>query len=63
MAQPNELAGTTADPLAVLIAALMSLMSNLPATNLTTPTFEWTTTDQYDEFNLFGESTESWFCL
>ena len=33
MAQPNEPAGATAHPLAVLIAALNSLMPNQPATN------------------------------
>ena len=31
--------------------------------HLKTPTFEWTTCDQYDEFQLFWESTQSWFCL
>ena len=63
MAQPNEPAGTTADPLAVWTAVLKSLMPNQPATNLKTPTFEWTTSDQYDEFKLYWESTESWFHL
>ena len=63
MAQPNEPAGTTADPLAVLTAALKLLMPNQPATNLKTPTFEWTTSDQYDEFKLFQEIMESWFHL
>ena len=53
MAQPSEPAGTTADPLAVLTATLKSLMPNQPATNLKTSTFEWTTSDQYDEFKLF----------
>ena len=38
-------------------------MPNLPATNLKTPTFEWPTSDQYDEFKLFCKSTESWFHL
>ena len=63
MAQPNEPTGTTADPLAVLTSALKSLMPNQPATNLKTPTFERTTSDQYDKFKLFQESTESWFYL
>ena len=40
MAQTNKPAGTTADPLAVLKAALTLLMPNQPATNLKTPTFE-----------------------
>ena len=50
MAQPIESAGNTADPLEVLTAALKSLVPNQPATNLKTPTFEWTTSDQYDKF-------------
>ena len=53
MPQPKAPAGTTADPLAVLTAALKLLMPNQPATNLKTPTFEWTISDQYDEFKLF----------
>ena len=63
MAQPNESAGAAADPLAALTAALKSLLPNWPATILQKPTFEWTTFDQYDEFELFWESTESWFQL
>ena len=63
MAQPNELTDATAYSLAVLTAALKSLMPNQPATNLKAPTFEWTTFDQYDEFKLFQESTDSWFHL
>ena len=53
MALPNEAACATADPIAVLTAALKLLMPNQPATNLKTPTFEWTTSDQHDEFKLF----------
>ena len=53
MPQPNKPAGATADHLAVLTAVLKSLMPNQPATNLKIPTFEWTTSDQYDEFKLF----------
>ena len=63
MAQPNDPAGTIADPLAVLTTALKSLMPNQSASNLETPTFEWTTSDQYDNFKLFQESMESWFHL
>ena len=63
MAQPNEPAGTAADPLAALTTALKSLIPNQPATNLKTPTGEWTTSDQCDEFKLFHESMESWFHL
>ena len=53
MAQPNKPARATADPIAILTAALRLLMPNQPATNLKTPTFGWTTYDQYDEFKLF----------
>ena len=60
-AQPNEPANATADPLAALTTAFKSLMPNQPATNLKTPTFDWTTSDQYDEFKVNCESTESWF--
>ena len=63
IAQPNEPASAAADPFAVLTTALKSLMPNQPATNLNTPTFEWTTSDQYDEFKVFQQSTESWFHL
>ena len=63
MAQPNEPASDAADPLAALTTALKLLMSNQAAINLKTPTFEWTTSDQYDEFKLFCESIESWLHL
>ena len=49
MAQSNEPANTTADPLAILTVELKSLMPNKPAINLKKPTFEWTVSDQYDE--------------
>ena len=63
MAQPNEPASTAADPLVALTAALKLLLPNQPATTLQTPTFEWTTSNQYDEFKLFQESMESLFHL
>ena len=63
MAQPNEPADTVADPLAALNAAIKLLLPSQHATTLKTPTFEWTTSDQYDEFKLFCESMESWFHL
>ena len=53
MALQSESAGDAADPLAALTAALKSLMPNQPATTLKTPTLEWTTSGQYDEFKLF----------
>ena len=63
MSQPNEPAGTTLNPLAALTTTLKLLMPNQPVTNYKTATSEWTTSSQYDEFKLFWESTESWFCL
>ena len=59
MAQPNKPAGATADPLAALMGTLKLPMPNHPATNLKTPTSEWITSDQYDEFKLFQESMET----
>ena len=59
MAQLNEPAGAAADPFAPLTAVLKLLLPNKPATTLKTPTSECTTSDQYDEFKLFWESTES----
>ena len=52
MVQPNKPVGNTADPFVVLKAAIKVLMPYKPATNLKTPTPEWTTYDQYDEFKL-----------
>ena len=50
MAQPNEPAGTAADPPLALRAAPKLLLPNQPATTLKTPT--WTTCNQCDEFKL-----------
>ena len=63
MAQLIEPAGAAVGPLAALTTALKLLVPNQPATNLKTPTFVWTSSDQYDEFKLFLESTECWFHL
>ena len=63
MAQPHEPANAAADSLQLLTTALKLLMPNQWATNFRSPTFEWTTSKQYDEFKLFCESTESWFHL
>ena len=53
MAQPIEPAGAAGDPLTALTTALKLLMPNQPATNIKMAIFEWTTSDQYDEFKLF----------
>ena len=59
----QKTASTAADLLAALLIAQKWLMPNQPDTNLKTPTFEWTTSDQYDKFKLCPESMESWFHL
>lgn len=51
------------NPIAALTAALAAMKPNPPAITLKTPTFDWTSTDQYDEFKLFRESVDSWFKL
>ena len=52
-----------ADPIATLTAALMKLLLNQPLISLVTPSFNWNTTEQYDDFQLFCKSVESWFTL
>ena len=50
-----------ADPIAALTAALAKLLLNQPSILLVTPSFDWNTTEQYDDFQLFRKSVESWF--
>ena len=52
-----------ADPIAALTAALAKLLLNQPLISLMTPSFNWNTTEQYDDFQLFCNSVESWFTL
>ena len=52
-----------ADPIAALTAVLAKLLLNQPLTSLMTPSFDWNTTEQYDDFQLFHKSVESWFTL
>ena len=52
-----------ADPIAALTAALAKLLLNQPSISLVTPSFDWNTTEQYDDFQLFRKSVESWFTL
>ena len=52
-----------ADPIAALTAALAKLLPNQPSISLVTPSFDWNTTEQYDDFQLFHKSVESWFTL
>ena len=58
MAAPNPV-----DPIAALTAALTKLLPNQPSISLMTPSFDWNTTEQYEDFQLFCKSVESWFIL
>ena len=58
MASPDP-----ADPIAALTAALTKLLPNQPSISLMTPSFDWNTMEQYDDFQLFHKSVESWFTL
>ena len=51
------------DLIAALTAALTKLLPNQPSLSLVTPSFDWNTTEQYDDFQLFCKSVESWFTL
>ena len=50
------------DPFAALTAALKALAPN-PSTFLIAPTFDWNSTEQYDDFQFFIKSVKSWFTL
>ena len=52
-----------ADPIAALTAALAKLLPNQPSISLVTPSFDWNTMKQYNDFQLFCKSVESWFTL
>ena len=54
--------GPAAGPPAALTAALKALSPNL-STTLITPTFDWNSTEQYEDFQLFIKSVNSWFTL
>ena len=51
-----------AHPLAALTAALKALSPN-PSTTLIAPTFDRNSTEQYEDFQLFIKSVNSWFTL
>ena len=48
-----------ADLIAALTAVLMKLLLNQPSILLMTPSFNWNTMEQYDDFQLFHKSVES----
>ena len=52
-----------ADPIAALMATIAKLLLNQPLILLVIPSFDWNTTEQYDDFQLFCKSVESWFTL
>ena len=45
-----------------LLKALKKLSPQAPTT-LVTPSFDWSSKDQYDDFQLFVKSVDSWFTL
>ena len=49
------------DPITALTVMIMKLLSNQPLISLVTPSFDWNTMEQYDDFQLFHKSVESWF--
>ena len=51
-----ELPDPAVDPLAVLTTVLKKLIPNPPSASLATPTFDWKSTEQYDNFQLFCKS-------
>ena len=46
----------------LLTNALKALAPN-PSTTLNPPTFDWNSTEQYSDFQLFTKSVKSWFTL
>ena len=48
--------------IAALLEALKKLSPQAPTT-LVTPSFDWSSKDQYDDFQLFLKSVDSWFTL
>ena len=58
-----EVPDPAVDPLAALTAVLKKLIPNPPSVSLATPTFDWNSTEQYDNFQLFCKSVDSWFIL
>ena len=51
------------DPITALTAAITKLLPNQPSISIVVPSFNWNTTEQYDHFQLFCKSLESWFTL
>ena len=58
-----EVPDPAVDPFAALTAVLKKLTPNPPSLSLATPTFDWNSTKQYDDFQLFCKSVDSWFTL
>ena len=50
-------------PLAAIAKALKALRPGAPTEALKPPTFDWQTTDQFEDFCLFCRSLKSWYCL
>ena len=62
-ARPPPDPADPADPIAALIATIAKRLLNQPSISLMTPCFDWNTTEQHDDFQLFHKSVESWFTL
>ena len=58
-----EVPDQAVDPLAALTAVMKKLIPNPPSVSLATPTFDWNSTEQYDNFQLFLKSVDSLFTL
>ena len=52
-----------ADPIAALTAKIAKLLPNQTSISLITPSFDWNIMEQFDDFQLFCKSVESWFTL
>ena len=51
------------DQIAAFTAAIAMLLTNQPSISLVTLSFDGNTMEQYDDFQLFHKSVESWFTL
>ena len=51
------------DPLTTLAEALKAFRPSALTEALKPPTFDWQTTEQYEDFHLFCRSMESWYHL
>ena len=58
--------GGEEDPIKALVDALTKALKDThqhPSATLRHPTFDWNSTEKYEDFQIFIESTNSWFKL